>query len=559
MHKLNSNIVAIIPARGGSRGIPRKNVRLLAGKPLIAYVINIAKSSKYIKRVVVTTEDEEIAEVAKRFGAEVLMRPLELAQDEVPLDPVVFDAVRRLEKEGYFIDIVVTLQPTSPLLKVKTLNEAIERLVNTGVETVLSVVDDTHLFWSNGGEEGFVPLFKKRENRQYLPKMYKETGGIVVSRRDILTQDNRIGKKVDLIVLDNSEGIDIDTDMDWWLAEKLLARKRILFRVDGSKEVGLGHIYRSIALANRLIDHEVIFLMNARHRLGIRLVRQNNYNPLEFQGDPIASIEALHPDIVVNDILDTKSDYIKALKECGFFVVNFEDLGSGAKYADVVINALYERELPLPNHYWGAKYVCLREEFYSAGLNSIRPDVKNVLITFGGVDENNLTCKVLEAIDKIEDNVSLVVILGLGYSHFDDLNRTVGRMRKPCRIRRNVKSISKYIQRADLVITSAGRTVYEIASIGTPCVVLAQNQRELSHLYCNYENGFVNLGLGLEVSKEEIKTAISRLIESYELRKELQGRMLRIDLKEGINRVLDLIFKRFKERGSNGGKNIYRR
>ena len=124
----NNKILVVIPARGGSKGIPRKNIRLLDGKPLIAYSIEIAKASAYVDDIVVTTDDSEIALLSEKFGASVIRRSEELARDDIPLDPVIHDAVIRKEKLAFDeYDIVITLQPTSPLLKTSTLDGAIEK------------------------------------------------------------------------------------------------------------------------------------------------------------------------------------------------------------------------------------------------------------------------------------------------------------------------------------------------------------------------------------------------------------------------------------------------
>ena len=120
------NILAIIPARGGSKGIPRKNVLLLSGQPLISYAIQNAKSSGFQMDVAVSTDDQEITNVSNQFGAEVIRRNKKLASDEVTLDPVIFDAVQQMEgKTGKTYDYVITLQPTSPLLSADTLDSAI--------------------------------------------------------------------------------------------------------------------------------------------------------------------------------------------------------------------------------------------------------------------------------------------------------------------------------------------------------------------------------------------------------------------------------------------------
>ena len=155
MYKDNK-ILVVIPARGGSKGIPRKNIRLLGKKPLIAHTIEMGLESKYVDNLVVTTDDNEIKFIAEKFGAETIKRDGKLAEDSIPLDPVIYDATLQQEakiNENY--DIVITVQPTSPLLKTKTLDLAIETLINSWkndnpkeqYDTIISVVDDRHLSW----------------------------------------------------------------------------------------------------------------------------------------------------------------------------------------------------------------------------------------------------------------------------------------------------------------------------------------------------------------------------------------------------------------------------
>ena len=134
-------ILAIIPARGGSKGIPGKNIKLLAGKPLLFYTIDAAKNSKYITRTVVSTESAQIKDIALSLGAEVIDRPIELAQDETKTAPVLLQVVSELEKQNYYPDIVVLLQATCPLRNAKELDEAVELFFanrKNGVDYVFS-------------------------------------------------------------------------------------------------------------------------------------------------------------------------------------------------------------------------------------------------------------------------------------------------------------------------------------------------------------------------------------------------------------------------------------
>ena len=552
MIKENTNCLAIIPARGGSKGIPRKNIRLLGRKPLIAYSIEAALKSKYIDRTIVSTEDEEIAEISKLHGAEVIKRPNELGEDNVPLDPVIFHAVNSIEKkENIKYDFVLTIQPTSPLLTTETVNKTIEIMLNGDHDTLISVKNETHLYWTEV-KENFIPLYKERKNRQYLDPIYKETGAILISKRESIAEDSRIGDKIFLFKIPKEEGIDIDTYQDWWIAENLLKKQSIVFRVDGDNEIGLGHVYRMITLANRMIfNHNIIFLMDNAKRLGIEKVKEYRYPIITFEGEDalFKNLEKINPNIVINDVLDTDKRYILKLKKRGYFVVNFEDLGEGSEFANIVINALYENSYPPENHYYGYKYVCFRDDFFIFSKKEVQKDVKKILITFGGADPNNLTLRTLKAVEKLNlKDIFIKVILGLGYNQKEELNNYVIALKKEgfmVNVKENIKMMAKEMYNTDIVITSNGRTIYEVASIGTPCISISQNEREVRHLFVHNSRSVMDLGMAYNVSEDNIAFAIRELIENYELRKEMNKKLLKFDLKKGIDRVLRLIFDEY--------------
>ncbi|MBN2723916.1 MAG: UDP-2,4-diacetamido-2,4,6-trideoxy-beta-L-altropyranose hydrolase [Deltaproteobacteria bacterium] len=544
-------IIAVIPARGGSKGIPRKNIRHMNGKPLIAWAIGNAKTSRLIDHVVVSTDDEEIEHVAESFGCDVVMRPENLALDSIPLDPVIFHAVKFCEKkfnEKY--DVVITLQPTSPLLKSETIDSAIERFFEKNSDTVLSAVDDRHLTWTVRNEK-FVPEYEKRLNRQYLPPKFRETGGFVITKRSCVTPDSRFGEIVDLFEVESSESIDIDHYVDWWVCEKLMKRKKILFRVDGYNRIGMGHVYRTLLLATRLIDHELLFVSDKNHSLGVDKIASSFYPYRTFTNEEelFRIVDEFKPDIVINDILDTSSDYMEKLKKDNYFCVNFEDMGNGSKVADIVINALYEESYPVKNHYFGKEWYLLRDEFFMLNPRDVSSEVREILITFGGTDQHNYTEKVINALEILKmENITITIVLGLGYEHIERLKSRIKDSYLDIHLLQDIKNISKFMYQADLIFASAGRTVYEIASLGTPVIIMAQNNRELKHTFARSENGIINLGLGTEVSIQELSDTAMELITNLELRKKCHTLMLQNDLRSGFENVLGLILGEFEKR-----------
>ena len=233
-----SRLWILIPARGGSKGIPHKNVRPLGGKPLILHVLESCLQMADPSRVVVSTDDEITASIVGE-RCRLHKRPADLCGDEVTLDQVADDVARWLLDEGAIgSDVLLTVQPTSPFLSPNAIEEALA-LLSEGAGCVLSVRDDTHLRWRLD-EAGIPrPLFQERVNRQSLPRSLVETGGLIGARLgDIVRTGTRIHEPIKLIELDGRAGIDIDTPSDWALAEFYANRRGIGLRADGVTSLG---------------------------------------------------------------------------------------------------------------------------------------------------------------------------------------------------------------------------------------------------------------------------------------------------------------------------------
>ena len=534
------NILVVIPARGGSKGIPRKNLRLLGGKPLLYYSINNALKSKYNLDVFVSSEDAEILNAAQKCGARTHKRDLNIADDKTTLDPVIYDCyihAKSFEKKEY--DLIITMQPTSPLLLTKSLDSAIGRMIdNIAIDNIIAAKNATHLSWRK--ENGkFIPNYIKRVNRQYLTPSYTETGAFLITRNSVISENNRIGGNVDLVLLSGGEEIDIDTYEDWNLCEYYLKRKHILFVVIGNSIVGLGHVYNTLLIANDILNHQITFLVDKGSEMAFNAIKSKNYPVVIQQNDDIIEdVKLINPDVIINDKLDTSKEYMQQLKKQNYKVVNFEDLGSGCEFADVVVNAIYPEKHALQDHYFGQEYFILRDEFILSEEKVVKANVNSILITFGGVDPNNYTEKVIRTINEYcsEKNITITVIAGFGYANYDSIKNY-----KNVIVEKNISNISNYMLQADLIFTSAGRTAYEVASIGTPAVVMGQNEREMTHFFASEEFGFSNLGLGYEVSDEELKIEFLRLVNSFEIRNQMSNLMRQQDLKLGRKRVHKLI------------------
>jgi CMP-N-acetylneuraminic acid synthetase/spore coat polysaccharide biosynthesis predicted glycosyltransferase SpsG len=541
-----SLIIAIIPARGGSKGIPRKNLRPLAGKPMIFYSISACLKAESIDQVFVSTDDEEIALFARRFGATVLMRDPKFADDLSTLDPVIINATEQAESESSVkASIIVTVQPTSPLITSEDIDGCVELFSkDKSLNSVLSVVDDRHLCWTlNEGKA--MPAYDERVNRQQLKSNFRETGAVIACTRGQLAHGTRIGNNVALLEVPQMRSFDIDNFSDFYLCESILGRKKIVFAVVGYPEVGLGHAYRAIMLAHEFVQYDLVFVCEERSALAKQQIEKFNYNVISCaDGELSESIMALSPDLVINDILDTKTEYINTLTGAGIRVVNFEDLGPGCKKADLVINALYPNPMPYGHIKSGAEYFCLRDEFLHRPADLDDKEIQNILITFGGVDEGDLTGRVLSILAPWckSNSIVLTVVQGPGYAHQNTLNDTVAAFdTKWIELVNNTTRISDYMINTDIAITSGGRTVLELAALDVPMVVICQNEREQSHTFASSQNGIINLGFRQSVEDDEILSAVSSLVSDRELYRSVKNRLIEFDLTKGKQRVCDLI------------------
>ncbi len=216
-------ILGVIPARGGSKGIPKKNIKLLKGKPLIAYTIEAALNSK-LDRVIVSTDCEEIAEVSKKYGAEVMMRPDALAQDTTPTLPVLQNIVSKLNKQ---YDAIMTLQPTSPLRTTKHIDEAIELFKkNDDADSLVSVVEVPHNFMPEklmNLDGKYLVGSGEVKRRQELKKIYARNGAVIYITKTIKLSEYIFGGKTLPYFMKQIDSFDIDSIEDWDIVEKIFS------------------------------------------------------------------------------------------------------------------------------------------------------------------------------------------------------------------------------------------------------------------------------------------------------------------------------------------------
>jgi CMP-N,N'-diacetyllegionaminic acid synthase len=230
----NKRLLAIIPARGGSKRLPRKNILELSGKPLIAWTIEAALGSKYIDHVVVSTEDKKIASISKEYGADVpFVRPDKLATDESASVDVVLHTIKYLKEIGKLYDYIILLQPTSPLRTSKNINESIELLQDRHCDAVISVCETEHSpLWCNtipsdDDLSNFLDSSVLNKKSQDLKQYYRLNGSIFLCKTDRFEEESTFFLKSDCFAykMHQDKSVDIDNQLDFNFASLLIDRK----------------------------------------------------------------------------------------------------------------------------------------------------------------------------------------------------------------------------------------------------------------------------------------------------------------------------------------------
>ncbi len=529
----------LVPARGGSRGVPRKNMRLLGDRPLIGHVLTTLVAAAPPERIVVMTDSDEIAAFAQGFGVRVEREPT--TSGKATLDQVAAEVARRLLANGADpASAFLTVQPTCPFLAVPSVRRCLAALA-AGAGSVLTVTEDRHLRWTRDAEGRFRPAYAARVNRQQLPPLWRETGGVIGARLgEVQARATRIIEPVELVEIGADEALDIDDFADFAVAQYYARCRRLVIRADGARALGLGHVHRALALASELAEHQPIIATRADgdFALGADLLAASPFTVRRLADEAafLALLDEARPDLVFLDCLDSSAEGMAAVKARAQRVVTFEDRGEGAAAADLVINDLYLDERLGERQLSGLEHALLAPAF---DLARPRPEpgerVDTILVLFGGTDPANLTERALEALAAIRYGGRVLVVEGPGR-----LDRPVDLARYGLagEVRRSVAFMPEVMLQADLAISSAGRTVTELMCLGVPTLVLCQNAKEVLHSHASPAFGVMNLGLGSLVTATTLQDTLLLLLGQPELRRSMHARALAATRKRSNHRIV---------------------
>ena len=523
----------VIPAIKKNAAIPDQLIKKLNGITLIQRAIDTAlELANSVDQVLIITDSDEIGLIAQRNGI-TFKKDKALFLNSENIVTEVINRTKDFPQEN-----VLLYRANTPLIESTDLQSAYLKFLELNDSMLVSVKkEDRRIFSINNGR-----LLKTK-----IDNFCEEIGAFYIFNKGVVTKGNF--KQVPFFV-SSRKSIEIRNYQNWWICEKMLQRKRIVFHVFGSFEIGTGHIFHSLSLAHEITDHEIILVCNEKYELAVKKIASIDYKVIASK-DEEKTILDLNPDMVINDVLNTEKDFILKLKENGAIVVNFEDLGSGSSHADVVFNELHETPQKEGAHYfWGHRYLTLRDEFDNAKPNSFANRVEEVLIMFGGTDQNNLTLKTLKVIlDTCQmKKIMISIVCGAGYVYLDKLTDFISKCGyDKIELHQAIFHLSEIMERSQIAISSNGRSVYELAEMNIPSVIISHHKRELTHDFAKQETGFVNIGVFNENTSVDIRDAFTKLIDNKNYRLQLYQNMNKYNFlgnkKNVMNKIYDMLDK----------------
>lgn len=524
----------IIPAIKKNAVIPDQLVKKLAGVMLIQRALTTAKALVPREDIYVITDSEEISLICQRNGVNFHYDQSLRLQSANILKELRF----YIERQAPNYENIILYRASTPLVDHHDIQAGYELFVKSQADILVTLKKEERCVWKDeNGHPDHLIFSEKTES------ILIEIKSFIILKSDTL-KGSDIKRVIVPYYLDD-KAIEINGYQDWWICEKLLKQKRILFVVAGYPAIGLGHVYRVLTLAHEITDHHIQFLCTKESELAVKRIAERDYDTvLQTSSELYEDVLRLQPNLVINDILDTNQAYVSVLKDKGIKVVNFEDTGTGAERADLVINALYSSKQPSPEKYlYGHEYFCLRDEFAAVEKRNFNKTVKNLLITFGGTDPSNFTLQTLESVLKRckENEIRLFIVTGPGYLYKDRLIAFLSSIDyKAVEYIHQTGIMSSIMEKADMAITSAGRTVYELAHMRVPAIIMAQHDREDTHTFARLENGFEYIGPMNPFDSSRLIVSFNKMLDP-QYRKRLYDRMKNFRFERNKKRVIKKI------------------
>lgn len=531
----------VIPAIKKNAVIPDQLVKKLAGITLMERALNTARACAPGQDVITLTDSEEIGLICQRAGTRHIRdKGLKFHTYDIVAEMRGF--LRKLALEYRHC---VILRASAPLLTWVDLEDAWKKYLASQADCLITVRAIKQRLWRES--EDMRGMLLAAGGGEGLQKSYLvESRALIIL--DLASLDKPDAKTVPYFL--DERGIEIQNYQDWWICERLLERRHVVFVVAGYAAIGMGHVYRALMLAHEITRHQITFVCTRQSELALENVASRDYRVLRQGKEPLwETVLAQKPDLVVNDFLDTSAEYMRRLLDSGARCVNFEDMGEGAELASLVINALYNDCPDSPRMRCGPAYFCLRDEFLHASRNAFRPNVETLLITFGGTDQRDFTRRTLDVVEPIcrDLGIKIRIVTGPGYAHKEKLERRLEELANPLILFAWATNImSRMMEGADLALCSAGRTVYELAHMRVPGIVFATHGREARHPFARPRNGFLFAGLMEKARDWRVRNLFLAMLKE-DRRSLYWQRQNRIDFTGNKSRVIGLMLDQLEK------------
>ena len=535
----------VIPAIKKNAVIPDQLVKKLAGVTLVQRAINTARGVLPGEDIVVLTDSQEISLICERAGVG-FRRHEDLRFTSLD---IVSEMRVLLEELAQEYEHCIILRASCPLLTWVDVEDAWKKYREADADSLVTVKNVRQRIWNMHGE-GLEGLLDDDAASDEEKTLVVESRALIMMRLSCLQQPCEKGRGRIIPYFLNDRAIEIQGYQDWWICERLLERRHVVFVVAGWPAIGMGHVFRALMLAHEITNHRVSFVCTRESELAVESIARKDYKIVRQGAEDLAdTVLALRPDLVINDILNTTTAYMKRLTTAGVRCVNFEDEGPGAPLARLVVNALYEGKTT-DNLCCGPEYFCLRDEFVNAERNPFRQEVKTVLITFGGTDQHDCSRRVLDIIEPIcrAYDIAVRVVAGPGYAHKEAMEEHLKKLGNPLvTFTWATNVMSRMMEGADLAICSAGRTVYELAHMCVPALVLATHEREARHTFARPRHGFAFVGIMDRVGDGRIRNTFLAMLKNTR-RERFWRRQDRLDFTINKGRVVRRMLGLLNER-----------
>jgi spore coat polysaccharide biosynthesis predicted glycosyltransferase SpsG/CMP-N-acetylneuraminic acid synthetase len=560
---LTRQAIAVVFARGTGDAVPFLGARLLAGKPMLHYTIQAAQQSAYVSKVYVSTEDERIAAVAVAAGAEVVLRPEVLAQQQAPLNAAVMHVAEVLREPLAAVGGHLLCLPADAIFcGTPWIDQTLETYFSGDYDQLVGLLPENkkYVLWRKAPGHQLELLVPPPHLRPTTEQLFSEPGVLTiwcVGPLGLPATPQRVG----YIILDELVAFRVDTEYDVRVAEGLIAPPHLALRCDGSRDMGMGHIMRLLNIAEHLYQQDkagwvMRFFVGSDHLEGARLLTQRGFDvDIVRQHDLshwVQRLEAFKPMVIINDLPFVPAQYIDQLRNLPAksltLVDSVADIEPGSAHLDTVISLLDEElSLPHDHYYHGLSFTPFHPSVTSRlegrTLRRVPPQQLRVLVAFGSGDPARLTQPTLVGLAETQEHWQLATILVQPDQQDPLFWETARRLRCPVEVINAPSTrLGELLDQSDLALVSGGTTVYEASILGLPTIVLCQNQREFTRMQQFERLGSILLlGMGTQVTQAQLVRALRRVATDASLWQRMSVAGQQISDGRGIERITQVI------------------